>query len=382
MRSKIKLKHKIITAINAAAVAGAIILTVIGSSAAKAQRYNYAWQRWKCDSKENYGQVSCYLGKEAGFDLNSVNSVRNQLLSKLSDASVTPQEGKKLISYAYSTPVGNATMTCDATRRVDADFTAVGGDFFFFRNFTLRSGSFFSDDDLMHNGAVIDRKAAFTLYGSDDIIGKNLYVNNVKLFVMGVIDLPATKAEKSCVNDIPKAYITYDAADLIFGEGSYDSTGLNNGSGLKRVTCFECISPDPVENFTYNIITGKNSIAEQYKGKISVVDNKKRFEPKTRIKALKKIDDFVVVKEDVIYPYWENASRMTDVKLSFIYGARRLLLIIPVITMAVLFIKALMLYNRKKAGLKKALADWLSVKWSELKGKFGKKAVQAAEKES
>lgn len=383
MRSKIKLRHKIIAAINAAAVAGAIILTAVGSSAARAQRYNYAWERWKGESKDSFGQVSCYFSKDAGFDINSVRSAQQMIMSKLSEASVTPEEGQKLIECAYSVPVGSATLSGDGPGTSEAEITAVGGDFFSFRNFTMLSGSFFEDDDLMHNGIVIDEQAAFLLYGSDNIIGQNIYINNVKLYVSGVIALPETKAEKSCAGKKPKAYISYDAAGLIFNQGSDDSSSYNKqGSEVNKVTCFECVSPDPVENFTYNAIKKAFVETETYKGKISIVDNVKRYEPKTRLKALKKIADVVVVKEDVVYPYWENASRMTDVKLSFIYGGRRLLLIIPIITLIVLFIKALRLYNRKKAGLKKAFADYMSVKWSEFKNKLSKRDKQTAEKES
>lgn len=382
MISKISLKHKIIAAVNAAAVAGAIILTAVGSSAAKAQRYNYAAERWKNGSKIDYGQISCFFSKEAGFDINKVEELKNDYLAELSKASVNPEENQRLVACAYSTPVGSGTMSGDGLGTSETDITAVGGDFFLFRNFRLRTGAFFNDNDLMKNGAVIDRQAAWNLYGSDDIIGKNIYINNVKLFVMGVIDFPDTKAEKSCIGKTPKAYITYDAAGLIFGGDNGGFGGEGGNSKLTRVTCCEVISPDPVENFSYTVVKKKYIEKGTYSGKLSIVNNAKRFEPKTRFKALKNLEDVVVTKEDVIYPYWENASRITDIKLSFIYGGRRLLLLIPIITLAVLLIKAFMLYNRKKAGLKKAFADYISVKWSKLRSKSAKTALQTTEKES
>ncbi len=378
MRPKIKLRHKIIAAVNAAAVVGAIILTAAGSSAAKAQRYNYASERWRDGSKSNYGQVSCYFGKEAGFTVKGVEELNINFYNKLAEASVVPEDNQKLVAYGYSTPVGSATLSCDRSGTSETDITAVGGDFFLFREFRLRSGAFFKDDDLMKNGAVIDRQVAWNLYGSDDIAGKNIYVNNVKLFVMGVIDLPDTKAEEKCIGKTPKAYITYDAAELIFGGDS--SSGGAGSSKLTRVTCCEFISPDPVEDFTYTVV--KKHFKNKYEGQLSIVNNATRFEPKTRVKALKNIEDLVVGKGDIVYPYWENASRITDIRLSLIYGGRRLLLLIPFITLAVLLIKAFMLYNRKKAGLKKAFADYVSVKWSKLTTRKAKTAIQTAEKES
>ncbi|WP_028517909.1 ABC transporter permease [Ruminococcus flavefaciens] len=376
MIPKIKLRHKIIAAVNAVAVAGAIILTAVGSSAAKAQRYNYASERWRNGSKSNYGQVSCYFSKEAGFTTKGVEEINIDFYNQLAKASITREDNQKLVAFAYSTLVGSATLSCDRSGISETDITAVGGDFFLFRQFRLRKGAFFKDDDLMKNGAVIDRQVAWNLYGSDDIIGKNIYVNNVKLFVMGVIDLPDTKAEEKCIGKTPKAYITYDAAELIFGENS----GEGGSSKLTRVTCCEFISPDPVENFTYTVV--KKHFEKKYDGELSIVNNKTRFEPKTRVKALKNIEDLVVGKGSVVYPYWENASRITDIRLSFIYGGRRLLLLIPIITLAVLLIKAFKLYNRKKAGLKKAFADYVSVKWSKLTSKKAKTVLQTTEKES
>ena len=126
----------------------------------------------------------------------------------------------------------------------------------------------------------------------------------------------------------------------------------------------------------------KKHFKNKYEGQLSIVNNATRFEPRTRVKALKNIEDLVVGKGDIVYPYWENASRITDIRLSLIYGGRRLLLLIPFITLAVLLIKAFMLYNRKKAGLKKAFADYVSVKWSKLTTKKAKTAIQTAEKES
>ena len=72
MRSKFKLKHIITAAVNAVAVTGVLIMTAVGSSMAKAQKYNYAADRWKNDGKGAYSQVSCYFTGDAGFNKNEV----------------------------------------------------------------------------------------------------------------------------------------------------------------------------------------------------------------------------------------------------------------------------------------------------------------------
>lgn len=48
----------------------------------------------------------------------------------------------------------------------------------------------------MQDGAVIDKNLAWALYGSEKVSGMNIYINGVKFYIAGVIDLPGTEAEK------------------------------------------------------------------------------------------------------------------------------------------------------------------------------------------
>lgn len=372
-------------AVNAAAIIGAVVLTALGSHAAKAQSYNDAADRWSSDGKRKYSQISCFFSSDSGFDRNGVNSLRGQLLTELKNVSVTPTEGIDLVPDAYSAPAGTATVSGDDSGRSDAEITAVGGNYFFlFRDFKLLSGAYFSENDLMQTGAVIDRQLAWDLYGSDEVAGMNIYINNVKLFISGVIDTPSTKPEKRSAGKTPKAYISYYAAGLIFGGGSSMEDTVPDfkppAPEFRTITSYECIVPEPVENFAYSKVKG--SLGDSYKGKVSIVNNTERFLPKTRVKALKKLDEYAVVKNQIVYPFWENASRIVEIRLSFIYGARRLLLAIPLITAVCLLIMAYRLFMRKKEGLKKAAANRISARWRSLKDRAPKKAAQTKEKES
>jgi hypothetical protein len=375
MRSRFKTAHIIAAAVNAVAVAGALVLTAMGSSAAKSQSYNYAAERWKGESKDTYSQLSCYFSDDAGFTKSSVKDLKGQIYGKLEEVSVVPENGKTLILDACSTDAGNYELTCDSVGKSEAELTAVSGDFFFFHDFQLLSGSFFDDEDIMHDGVVIDEQLAWNLYGGNDIIGMNIYINNVKLFVSGVIKIPDTDPEQRCIGETPKAYLSYDAAEMLMGEKSSGSEMESEQSTVKfdKVTCYECIVPDPVDNFAYNTID--KTVGETYKGKVSVVNNTKRFSPDVRRKAFKNIDDYAIRKDKVVYPFWENASRIVEVKLSMMYGIRRYLLAVPVITLIWLAIKVFILFERKKAGMKKAFRNFISDKWESFTGRFRKKAV-------
>lgn len=372
MKWKIRPIAAAVAAANALAIAGAAALTVIGSAAAGSQSYNAAAERWRGESGGDYSQISCFFSSDAGFTTEQAADIRGQLYEMLSAASVTPEEGKTLVPDAYSAPAGRATVYCELTGRSEAEITAVGGDFFLFRDFTLLDGAFFTDNDIMQDGAVIDRSLAWALYGSEDIAGKNIYINGVQLYISGVIDDPHTDPEERCAGEYPRAYISYYAASSAFQSGSAMQGGeASELTDFDKVTCYECIVPDPVENFAENSVD--EILSNAYGSNVSIVNNSERFSPKKRAKALKKLDEYAIEGDSISLPYWENASRIVDFKLSRVYGARRWLIAVPVITLICLALKGFGIYLRKKDGFKKAAADFISAKWRALRKKLTKK---------
>ena len=218
---------------------------------------------------------------------------------------------------------------------------------------------------------MIDRNLAFALYGSDNIAGKKIYIGNTELFVSGVIAVPSTNAEEKCRDKVPQAYISYYAAGQIFGSVDFER---GEKSDFTKVTSYECVSPEPVENFTYDIV--KERLSDTYSGKISIVNNTERFLPENRTKALKKLEQLVIRKDSVTYPYWENASRLVELRLSFIYGVRRLLLAILLITLVCLIIMEYRKFKRKKQALKRSAENYFSEIQTKLREKLHKNAEQ------
>lgn len=319
-----------VAAANAVSVSVWVILTAAGNSIAKSQSYNYGAERW--DDSGGSTQISCFFTEDAGFTTDMAGGVRANMLSQLKNISIVPEEGEKLIPEAYSTPAGKMTVRCDMSGRSEAEVTAVGGDFFLFRGFTLLDGAYFDSDDIMQDGAVIDRGLAWALYGSYNVAGMNIYINGTKFYIAGVIDDSQTKEEKQTAGEFPRAYISYDGVNLIQGtEAVQDSGGDMASDALKKITVYECISPDPVENFAYNAVS--EYLKSSYEGKVSVISNSERFQPSVRAKAFRKLSDYAVADKPVVYPYWENASRIAEFKLSGIYFYRRLTYIIPVLTL-------------------------------------------------
>lgn len=327
-----KIKKLLIAALSAAnivSVGAGLILTAAGSSLAKSQSCNYAAQRW--DSEGGCVQLSCFFSDDAGFTRDSAPYVRQTLTDKLKNVGVIAEDGQKLFPEAYSANAGQMTIRGDRNSRSEAEITVVGGDFFLFRNFKLLDGAFFTESDIMQDGAVIDEALAWELYGSYDIAGMNIYINGVKFYVSGVIEQPSTKQEKKTMGEVPRAYISYEGFKLLNNNFSE-----NYEASVEKITCYECIVPNPVENFAYNALN--DYFGNSYSYTSETVNNTERFNPSKLAKKYKKLSDYAISDKPIVYPFWENASRITEFRLTGIYHFRKLTYIIPVLTSLLLIV--------------------------------------------
>lgn len=374
---KLKIKYIIIFSVNIIAVTIICILSVMGKSMAVSQNYNYTADIWKNNSKENFAQTSVFLTEDSGFTTDSLNLLRAELIKELRNISIETNGENLPFAEAYSTQVGTFKIKGDLIGSEEAVLTAVGGDFFVFRNFRLINGSYFNDGDLMQDGAVIDRSLAWELYGSCEVAGMNLYIDGVKFYISGVIENPETKPEKDCSGKLPRIYISYDGASNLSSLTENSKTLISPdtvptvSTGLKNITCYETVFPNPVENFAYNTI--KKQFSENYKNKYSIVKNSTRFEPSVRSKAFRKISDYAVIKNNINYPYWENASRIVEFKLTFLYFFRKILFIVPVLTAVWLTILAVMFLKRKKPAVLRAVSIFIDRRRRDIKEKIFKK---------
>lgn len=321
MKFRLNKKNAVLAGVNILMLAAAGILTASASSEARSHTYNYAAERW--DSTGEYSQISCFFSDEAEFTVDSAASLRMQILNSLKMVSVVPQQGQKLCPDGWSDTVGQYSVRGEAYGRSEAVVTAVGGDFFLIHNFTLLDGAFFSDEDIMQDGIVIDRNLAWSLYGSWDIAGMSLTIGNTEYYISGVIEVPETDEERACAGDIPRAYVSYDGASLLLsGETGAAET-------FRSISCYEVIMPDPVENFAYELMSG---CCESYAGNAEAVCNTGRFDTMRRLKALKSMKTLGVRESGVEYNYRENASRIAEYELSYMYLWRLICLIIPAVT--------------------------------------------------
>ena len=113
--------------------------------------------------------------------------------------------------------------------------------------------------------------------------------------------------------------------------------------------------PCPVEKFAYEKV--KKFFEENYKNKYEIVDNTGRFEPSLMYNNHKKLYKYFIDDSSISYPYWENASRIMEYKLSNLFFWQRMLLVCPVIAAVCMFVKVYRAGGVLKARLKAKASD-------------------------
>lgn len=277
-------------------------------------------QRWSEDG--DVAQVSCFFAVDAGVTEESILSFTRSLDSTLQEASITQDSenpGARLWVDAYSAD-GKITLS-NGTKKLEADAVGVGGDFFLFHPVKLLSGSYFSGNALMQDYCVLDRDAAWQLFGGSDVAGMTVYIGNVPHIVTGVVERQSGRLEDAAGLESTLVYVSYT---------SLDAYGTNNG-----INHYEIVMPDPVSGFAYNHV--KDNIGVQEK-QVEIIENTTRYSLLNRLKMIGAFGTRSMNGKAIIYPYWENIARGYDDIIALLTVFMLLFLLYPVILFLVLFI--------------------------------------------
>ena len=254
--------------------------------------------RWSED--DDYAQLSCFYPvteQPTDYDFQSLHHSVEQALKNASMQSET--EGAKLFIDAYSM-TGSLTLSTD---NADMEVKAVGvtEDFFLFHPVSLLEGSYFDENMLMLDGIILDEDAAFTLYGSNNVVGMPVFIGNAQYYIRGVVKRDEGYFSGKAGLDSSLCYVP--AETLL-------ERGLVEGSYT-----YEVLMPNPVEGFAKGILeTALNDI----EGRLEVVENSARFLPEARKEILLDYAVRSMSSKGIIYPYWENVARaMEDIVAAF-----------------------------------------------------------------
>ncbi|WP_026520815.1 ABC transporter permease [Butyrivibrio sp. VCB2001] len=240
-----------------------------------------------------------------------------------------------------------------------ASAIGVGGDFFLFHPMTFVAGSYFSGDDLMKDGIVIDEEMAWQLFGSTDIIGECVEIEGIPHYVEGVVKRDKGRIKKAAQQDTSYVYMSYDSLSkygtILSGvteehDVSEDGTTAKSGG----ITCIEVVCPNPVRGLAAKICKESLGIGDEY---VTVVDNTERFSFFSLIAVLRNFFTRSMWNKAIFYPYWENTARGYEDILSLILLVRIICMTVLILILTAFVVDA---YRHKKwtvRGIVKYLSD-------------------------
>ena len=320
----------------------ALLLILIGACLLRAGSYSrillsqQAAKYWAGESDERFAQLSCFFPVGGGVSADTIKAFRKGIDGKLNDAGVEPREEGESWTDCYSA-VGSLTVSGD---RDSSEATAIGvdGNFFLFHPYELLSGSFISEDDLMKDRVVLDYELAWKLFGGTSLEGMTVKIGGTPYYVAGVVRRETDKFSNKAFSGDPVVFMAYSTFS------SFQET--------TSISCYEVAMPDPISNF------GKNLLAESFKAqKAVVVENSSRYSLPAIYGMFKNFGDRSMATTGVIYPYWENAARVSEDYVARLSLIAVFLGIFPFICFAILAVRLIKLVVAKLKRLKFELWD-------------------------
>ncbi len=289
-----------------------------------------AAERWQNQSEA--AQISVFFRQDQNFTTDQIQSLHETIDSELTSKSLKAENKNSRLWYdAYSTQAGQTEVSGTRKNSSHALVTVVGGDFFLMHMPELVSGSYFSQEDLMHDRVVIDTQLAWQLFGSSDAAGMEITVQGEKCLIAGVIRPETDYASRTAYGTVPRIYLPY-AFYL-------ENWGLEQGA----ITCYEAVLPNPVRKFAENLLTKSMNLEN---ADTVILQNTGRYALSGQWNTLRHLRNLVVC-ETVTYPYWENAARIVSFDMARLLLAEILLLIYPVLFLIYLLCRGYVLAGKK-----------------------------------
>lgn len=251
----------------------------------------YAAETWRGDNTLRYMQVASFLPADAGKTEEDIFSFRQTLDQKMVDNSLESEGEGKLYADAYSA-FDKLTVSSERTS-TELEAIGVGGEFFLFHPLELKSGSYFSEDDFMQDGVVLDETAAWKLFGGYDLTGLPVTIGSQSYVVLGVVSREDDRFTEKSMEDVGTIYLPF--------------AQLQKQNENALITCYEVAMPNPVKQFALNLM--KESFATEDAETLEITN---RFSVARMWNIYRQFGQRSVQEFPLSYPYWENAQRMAE----------------------------------------------------------------------
>jgi len=317
-------KQWFLLALNIALAAGAVGCVLGLGSVSNTLEALTGADRFRGTGETRFAQLACYLPVDDGKSEEDILAFRQSLDSKLVEQAMEAPEGGSLYIDAYY-GVENVTAASENSGGTTVKAVGVGGDFFYFHPYQLRSGSYIDEDDLMDDLVVLDEEMAWKLFGGVDLAGLTMTINNQPFVVAGVISRETDFASTKAYTGDGGIFMSYSAMQRLMEDAS--------------VTGYEIIMPDPITNFAKGILEDTFPI-----GNGDIVENSSRYTPGRLLEVIRSFGQRSMRTNGVIYPYWENAVRLTED-----YAALLLVLAVVLAMCPVLFVLVIVIREIRRA---------------------------------
>jgi len=309
-----------------ALILGAILLSIMERGITGSLSTQSLAKRWS--KEDEFSQFACYFTEEASFSVDQIQSVEYNLVTAMEEASITSENengGRNWID-SYST---QGQMTIGSSRgSMEARAFGVGGDFFQFHPLTLLDGNYFDASDENGDGVIIDEIVAWQLFGSNNVAGMEVEINDVVYPVRGVVRSDTGFFSEAVKEETPTIYVSYEI--------------LEGKDGFLPVDCYEVLLASPVKDFAKDAVAKALGIEEvQYE----LIECSARFDLAHRFDVIKNFGIRSMTTKNIVFPYWENRARgYEDISALFLV-LEIICLIYPI---GWLLKQAYRLWNRRK----------------------------------
>lgn len=296
---------------------------------------------WAGESKERFAQISAFFPAEASVMPDNINDFRRTIDAKLGVAGLEKKSEGSYWTDAYAA-IGSATVQSERNSS-ETTTVAVGGDFFAFHPYRLLSGSYLNTDDLMQDRIVIDRELAWKLFGGTALAGQTVKINGKPYYVAGVIERESDKftqrafkgqssegseAEKKSGTP-PLLFMSYAAYSALNGgdtaaggatggatDGTTGGTDSADSPAVPRgnlsgknaaLSYYEIAMPNPISKFAANVVSEGFRAYDPI-----VIENSARYDFSNIWSIFKDPGKRSVITSPVVFPYWENAARVSE----------------------------------------------------------------------
>ncbi len=265
-----------------------------------------AAERWRGQNNTDFLQYSVFFPADKRLEKMEIEEQREAIQRLLLETVMIDDRNKRQWIDAYSSE--SKVMATSEHGSVSLQAFGIGGDYFFFHPLLLVDGVFIGDGDISKHRVVLDDTAAWGLFGSSNVMGMEVKINDQLFVVAGVVHNDSNVFTNRTKSDSGSIYLHYSIFNALC------DVGINS---------YEVILPELVSGYSNSVLA---RVFSPESGEI--VQNSNRFHLSTISKRAFTTSAMIIQQRGIAWPYFENAARLIEYRLVHIFWFMLLLLFI------------------------------------------------------